>query len=723
MIETLTSLCLLSVSSAYGYADGVGIPLGSVTGVPWWLWTTLGILWVCACLVGVFSVSAVLLVWAYRQIRGQEGSGPHPPQDRGHSQETHHPNVVNCPSSPGANGADLLCEDSRKAPAERTGEGQVEPAEQPPRRENGVVGPGDGRPVNCLVRRQRSDGAYYWCEIHGNPLHDAAGEVMGIAAIADNYTTNGIESRRSLKEPQENYRMVFEELAEGFALYEIIRDRKGKPADYRILDANPAFQRCVGSSAEDLIGRLVSELDADSIPMGAEQLTTTAEGGDPGQFSWCCKRTEKDFSVICYRAGDGRIATLLLDVTDRHRAEQERRMLQEQLHQSRKMEAIGQLAGGIAHDFNNLLTAIQGNAELIQIDPAASTGQLECAEQILQASHRVSDLTQQLLAFGRQGNFQTVIVDMHEAIRETAKLLSHSIDRKIEIHQELYATSPAVMGDPSQLKNMLLNLGINARDAMPNGGRITFSTRTVHVDEEYCRKNPSEITPGECMEIAVTDTGTGMDQATRKRVFEPFFTTKKVGEGTGLGLAGAYGCVKNHHGFIEVDSEVGKGSTFRIFLPPAESQQGIYTSCSEQEQDPAAKHILLIDDEVMVRNYGSRVLRTLGYRVSLCSDGKEAVAFYREHYRDIDLVILDLVMPRMDGEEAFREMKAINPDIRTLLTSGYGRSEKIEALRREGVLGFLNKPFQIEDLSKYLTRYLEDAPVSQSLPTNHVPVQ
>ena len=221
----------------------------------------------------------------------------------------------------------------------------------------------------------------------------------------------------------------------------------------------------------------------------------------------------------------------------------------------------------------------------------------------------------------------------------------------------------------------------------------------------------------------VSDTGTGMDEATRKRIFEPFFTTKKVGEGTGLGLAGAYGCVKNHHGIIDVSSEVAQGSTFRILLPPAELHEGTYASCDEQKQVPDAKHILLIDDEVMVRNYGSRVLRTLGYRVSLCSDGQEAVAFYREHYRDVDLVILDLVMPRMDGEEAFQKMKMINPEIRTILASGYGENEKIEAMRRDGVLEFLNKPFQIDELSKYLTRYLEDAPVSRNLSENHAHVK
>ena len=696
MMGLLTSLCVLSVSSPHGGAAGTGIMLSSVAGVPWWLWTTLGVLWICACLVGVFSVSAVLLVWAFRGIHRHESSG------------LLHDRV----NPTGAN--KTTCQ---------TGGNHAKVEQHPSRRESDIRGGEDGQSILCLMRRQRPDGSNFWCEIYGSPLRNASGEVMGIAATADNYTVNETGPRGPLKERQENYRMVFEELAEGFALYEIIQNGENKTADYRILDVNPAFRRCVGLSSESLIGRVVSELDRDSIPASAEQLAPVTPGSKPAQFSWCCKRTGKEFNVICYCAGEGRIATLVLDVTARRQAEQERRMLQEQLHKSRKMEAIGQLAGGIAHDFNNLLTAIQGNAELIQIDPAASTGQLESAEQILQASHRVADLTQQLLAFGRGGNFQTVIVDMHEAIRETAKLLSHSIDRKIEIHQELYATSPAVMGDPSQLKNMLLNLGINARDAMPNGGRMTFATRTVHIDKEYCRKNPSEITPGEFLEIAVSDTGIGMDEATLERVFEPFFTTKKVGEGTGLGLAGAYGCVKNHHGSINVNSKVAQGSTFRILLPPAESQEGTYASCNEQEQASAAKHILLIDDEVMVRNYGSRVLRTLGYRVSLCSDGKEAVAFYREHYRDVDLVILDLVMPRMDGEEAFRKMKVINPDIRTLLVSGYGENEKIEALRHEGVLGFLNKPFQIDELSKYLNRYLGDTSVPEDLPTNHVPMK
>ena len=448
---------LLAVLAPKG-AVGGGITLSFVVGFPWWLWMILGV-WVCACLVGLFSVSAALLVWAYRRIHGYEDSDPHPPHDRVY--------LIGAAET-----------------TDRLGRIKINIEQHPSHRGCDIRRWENSHPLLCFIRHRRSDGSDYWCKVFGVPLRGASGEVMGIAVTADNYTTvNETSPRGPLDRRQENYRMVFEELAEGFALHEIIWDRKNEPIDCRILDVNPTFLRCVGLSSETLIGRAVSELEPDSIPGSAEQLGPVISGGKPAQFSWCCKRTGKEFNVICYCTGDGRIVTLLLDITARHQVDQEHQQLQEQLHQSRKMEAIGQLAGGIAHDFNNLLTAIQGNAELIQIDPASSAGQLECAEQILEASHRVADLTQQLLAFGRGGNFQTVIVDMHEAIRETAKLLSHGIDRKIEIHQELAATSPTVMGDPSQLKNMLLNLGINARDAMPNGGRITFSTRTVRVDK------------------------------------------------------------------------------------------------------------------------------------------------------------------------------------------------------------------------------------------------
>jgi signal transduction histidine kinase/CheY-like chemotaxis protein len=619
--------------------NGTGL-LGASLESAWWFSLSLGILWVWVCVVVVASVSAVMLMWAIRQIRSQ------------------------------------------------------------------------------------------WKEMHKPPSQDPQGKVIGILDSADSTkdefpSVNAVGSRKETPTPaselvtdhpiRESYRMAFEDLVEGFALHEVIRDPQGQPTDYGILDANAAFAGFLGLSHRQVVGRRLTELGVADLDTVVEKLRPVAQENRPRQFHWRCPATNKDLYVVSYGTSAGHVATLLLDVTEQIQAEKKSRELQEQLHHTRKMEAIGQLAGGIAHDFNNLLTAIHGNAELIRIDPKSDRSHMECAEQILQASHRMTDLTQQLLSFGRKGKLQTISVDMHEAIAETVKLLSHSIDRRIQIIQELRAPYPCVVGDPSQIKNSLLNLGINARDAMPRGGTLTFSTRIVRIDENQLDVNRETVQPGQYLEISVRDTGVGMDAATMEHIFEPFFTTKKIGEGTGLGLAGVYGCVKCHRGFINVESQPGQGSVFKVYFPPAESEVGVYASDGEGGAPaPKAKHILIIDDEQMVRNYAVRALRTLGYRVSFCGDGEEAADLYRDHYRDIDLVMLDLIMPRLDGVETFRKLKEINPAIRAVLISGYSDPAAIEVLTQEGVLGFIHKPFDIDNLARELNEYLEGAPTTKT---------
>jgi signal transduction histidine kinase/ActR/RegA family two-component response regulator len=378
-------------------------------------------------------------------------------------------------------------------------------------------------------------------------------------------------------------------------------------------------------------------------------------------------------------------------------------------YQALKMEAIGRLAGGIAHDFNNILTAIQGNAELLQMDGFPQTDRDDMLAQILHASKRASELTKQLLDFARKGTFRIVAVDASSVLERAVTLLSHSIDKRIEINLDMQSETPAILADPSQIESALVNLGMNACDAMPNGGELTFTTKSIVLNDEACANHIGELVPGPYVEISVCDTGSGMDSETRSRIFEPFFTTKEVGEGTGLGLASVYGCIKSHYGSIQVDSSPGQGTTFKLLLHAAEAA---CVSSGGQTSPNAVKgtgHILVVDDEGIVREFVATALQKLGYSVSLCSNGSEAVEYFKIHHQDIDLVILDLVMPVLNGPDTFKALKVIDPDAKVLISSGFSQNQTTNGLIDEGALGLLSKPFRIGELAQMLVQHLTGA--------------
>jgi signal transduction histidine kinase/CheY-like chemotaxis protein len=393
------------------------------------------------------------------------------------------------------------------------------------------------------------------------------------------------------------------------------------------------------------------------------------------------------------------------DITDRMQVETDRRKLETQLHQSQKMDAIGQLAAGVAHDFNNLLGGIMGYADLLMMDLLPGSSEANYTEEILKASSRAADLTRQLLTFSRKGRMQTADVDVHSVIDEVISLLSRSIDKSIEIAQQLEASPSVVSGDATELQGAVLNLAINARDAMPDGGQLTFTTRTLLIDEHYCAQHADDISPGLYVEIAVSDTGVGMDADVKQHLFEPFFTTKEQGKGTGLGLAGVYGCVKDHLGAIRVYSKLGLGSTVKMLLPVCAEATAV-TAAVTQAPVYGHGHILVIDDEKVVRRFTSTALTHLGYRVSCCCNGEEGVAFFRDHHTEVDLVILDMIMPKLNGEEAFRLLKEIDPDVRVLIASGFAPNYTSKTVIDAGALGFLPKPFLVETLSYEIARCL-----------------
>jgi len=301
-----------------------------------------------------------------------------------------------------------------------------------------------------------------------------------------------------------------------------------------------------------------------------------------------------------------------------------------------------------------------------------------------------------------------VPVDVHATVAEVVSILGHSLDRRIRIRQRLDANPPTAIGDPTQFQNMLLNLGLNARDAMPEGGELVFATDTVALDREFCGKSRFDIVPGDYLKMAVSDSGTGMDEETQARIFEPFFTTKEQGKGTGMGLPSVYGTVVNHHGAIQVDSKVGQGTTMTVYLPLARqaAQDAMAGGGGALVKVTVGARILIVDDEESVREVAGKLLRKKGYEVVTAKNGGEGVEYYRESWQQVDLVIVDMNMPVLNGRGTFAAMRQINPGIRAILATGYGLDSAVQQVMDEGVLSHIQKPFRSRDLVEQIERAL-----------------
>jgi PAS domain S-box-containing protein len=391
------------------------------------------------------------------------------------------------------------------------------------------------------------------------------------------------------------------------------------------------------------------------------------------------------------------------DITDSKRTEQELKSSEELLRHSQKMEAFGQLAGGIAHDFNNMVSVILGAAQLVDMDLKEGDAEIKRnINMVIDTSKRAADFTQQLLSFARKGKYKVVPIDTHEVIHSVVKLVMHTFDKKIRTVERLTARIATVMGDYAQLQNALLNLALNSRDAMSDGGTLTFETATVGPAAEIDDTQHGEIVPGSFLRLRVTDTGCGMDDKTRARAFEPFFTTKGPGKGTGLGLTSVYGTVKNIGGIIEMESTPGKGTRFAMFLPLVFKSLESSPGKAVPAGDKKTARILVVDDDEDLRLIFGEMLEHLGYEVFTCKDGVEAVEYYTIHHSNIDAVILDLVMPRMGGHECINRLKKINPSACILISSGYNLVSDTQKIISKGIAGFIQKPYQTAEISKIL---------------------
>ena len=385
----------------------------------------------------------------------------------------------------------------------------------------------------------------------------------------------------------------------------------------------------------------------------------------------------------------------------------ERKQLKAQRRQAQKMEITGQLAGGIAHDFNNLLAVILGCCECIENGQALSHDHQELVQEIFKAGNKAAVLTRQLLAYSRQQVLQSSVLNLNEIVIETGNMLGRLIGEDIALTTNLFSRLWSVKVDSGQIQQVIMNLAVNARDAMPQGGKLTIETANVELDENYTHTYP-DVRPGSYAVLSVSDSGCGMDEKTKARIFEPFFTTKEVGKGTGLGLATVFGIVKQSGGHITVYSEPGRGSVFKVYLPKVEKEAAV----SSEPRRPAAARgtetVLVVEDEDGVRNLACRILRSQGYTVLEARNGKEALATFRDHESEIELVLTDVVMPEMGGRHLQEHLLAAQPNLAVLFMSGYTD----DAIVRHGVLeseaNFIQKPFSYAALANAVRKVLDE---------------
>jgi two-component system cell cycle sensor histidine kinase/response regulator CckA len=390
----------------------------------------------------------------------------------------------------------------------------------------------------------------------------------------------------------------------------------------------------------------------------------------------------------------------LRDITDKKR-------LAEQLLQVQKMEAVASLAGGMAHNFNNILVGIMGYAEYLLSKKDADDPDYKALSIIHEGTHRASELTRQLLSSARTGQFNPEKINLNDVVRKALPLIQGTFTKSIEIKTELAADLDPVEGDAGQLEQSLLNLCINARDAMPSGGLIAIETKNQRLDEAFV-KDHIEAGEGDYIVVSVSDTGNGIPPSVRGRIFEPFFTTKEERGGTGMGLCSVYGIVKNHKGMITVASEVKKGSAFTLYFPSARKKGDGSLLSRGKKIKGESELILLIDDEPVVREMWGDFLNMLGYRVITARDGKEGVALVEQRRDEIDLVILDLIMPRLGGRETLVKIREIKPDIKVIITSGYTEYEKVKEMLGEKTVGFIPKPSRLEEISHKIREVLQE---------------
>lgn len=546
--------------------------------------------------------------------------------------------------------------------------------------------------------RYRKDGTPVQVIASGSPIM-INGAIAGVVAV---YTDISDRTRAevALKESEQKFRTLVQQSPFGISLIE---------KDGRYLYANPEFRKMFGYTIEDIPtgAAWFEKVYPDKayrdkvIQTWKADLKQTASGHPrPRAFTVTCKDgTCKDIYFRPVTMENMNQFVIYEDITEKTK-------LERQLQQTQKFEAIGTLAGGIAHDFNNLLMGLQGRASLMSVDLESSHPHWEHVKAIEDYVRSATDLTKQLLGFARGGKYEVRPIDINELLHESATMFGRT-KKEIRIHTKLQNPPPVVEADRRQIEQVLLNLYVNAWQAMPDGGELYLETKIFTLDDARCKSY--QLEPGHYVKISVTDTGIGMDESVCQRIFDPFFTTKEKARGTGLGLSSAYGIIKNHAGTITVYSEVNQGSTFNIYLPVSQAAAYRDDGPTENHLVKGSETVLLVDDEDMIIKVARAMLKKLGYRVVVAKDGEQAVDTVNTKGDQIDLVILDLIMPGMKGGETFDLIHKIQPAMPVILSSGYSLNGQAQEVMQRGCNGFIQKPFNISELSQKVRTILDEA--------------
>jgi len=566
----------------------------------------------------------------------------------------------------------------------------------------------DGEVKNFELRSARKNGSQYWISMNAVIQRDMDGNPETILGIVNDITERK-QAEELLHRKEEEYRLLFTGMLDGFALHEIICDDDGHPVDYRFLSINPAFERLTGLKAADLIGHTVLEVMPDTEAYWIDLYGQVALTGKSNHFEQFAQALGRYFEVEAFQPKPGQFAVLFLDVTERKLAEKEKAKLQDKLQQAQKMEAIGVLAGGIAHDFNNILGAILGYTEMAREDAQPGSRSANNLDKVLTSTFRAKDLVRQILAFSRQAVVARIPIKIQPLVKESLKIIRASIPSTITIKQNIDAQCRIVLADPTQIQQIIMNLCTNAFHAMEKTGGILAVTLKTTLIDSATRLDGLQILPGEYVELTISDTGTGIEPEIITKIFDPYFTTKEIGKGTGLGLSITYGIIKSCEGSITVESTVGHGTTFHVYLPvlqkEAESKE---LTKSSNETLGGKERILFVDDEELLVGMWGDMLERLGYTVLTLSNSSEALTTFMDDPDQFDLVITDQTMPGLTGTELASRMLRIRPELPIILCTGFSYLVNEESAKAIGIKKFALKPLSESSLAKLIRSCLDE---------------